>query len=62
MIGFRQVIWFVMLKSAKGRILEVDTSGQYVPPCVRYRMTCLLIRYAIGCVSCLIEWGWNHTL
>jgi hypothetical protein len=49
-IGFRQVIWFVMLESAKDRILGVDTLGQHVPQRVRYRMTCLLIRYAIGCV------------
>jgi hypothetical protein len=38
--GIRQVIWLVMLKSVKDRILGVDTSGQQVPPCVRYGMTC----------------------
>jgi hypothetical protein len=61
-VGFRQVMWLVMLKSAKDRILGVDTVGQHVPPHVRYGTACLLIRYAIGCVSCSIEWGWHHTL
>jgi hypothetical protein len=56
--GFCQVMWLVMLESAMDRILGVDSPGQYVPPHVRYGMTCLLIRYAIGCVSCLVEWGW----
>jgi hypothetical protein len=48
--GFRQVMWFVTLESAKDRILGVDTPGKHVPPHVRYETTCLLIRYAIGCV------------
>jgi hypothetical protein len=61
-VGFRQVMWFVMLESAKDRILGVDTLGQHVPPRVQYGMTCLLIRYAIGYVSCSVEWGWHHTL
>jgi hypothetical protein len=56
-VGFHHVMWFVMLKSAKDRILGVDTLGQHVSPCVRYEMTCLLIRCAIGCVSCSVEWG-----
>jgi hypothetical protein len=56
------VIWFVMLESAKDRILGVDTPGQYVSPRVRYGTACLLIRYAMGCVSCSVEWGWHHTL
>jgi hypothetical protein len=30
-VGFRQVMWHVMLKYAKGRILGVDTLGQHVP-------------------------------
>jgi hypothetical protein len=47
-----------MLESAKNQILGVDTPGQHVSPRVRYGTTCLLIRYAIGCVSCSIEWGW----
>jgi hypothetical protein len=54
-VGFRQVMWVVMLESAQDRILGVDTLGQYVPPCVRYGTACLLIRYAIGCVSCSVE-------
>jgi hypothetical protein len=55
-VGFYQVMWFVMLESAKDRILGVDTPRQHVPPRVRYRTTCLLIRYAIGYVLCLVEW------
>jgi hypothetical protein len=61
-VGFRQVMWLVMLESAKDRILGVDTPGQHVPPCVQYGMTYLLIRYAIGCVSCSVEWGWLLSL
>jgi hypothetical protein len=61
-VGFHHVMWFVMLKSTKDRILGVDTPGQLVSPRVRYGTTCLLIRYVIGCVSCSIEWGWHHTL
>ena len=62
MVGFRQVMWLVILESAKDRILGVDPLGQHVPPRDRYGMACLLIRYAIGYVSCSIEWGWHHTL
>jgi hypothetical protein len=58
MVGFRQVMWLVMLEFAKDRILGVDPPGQHVPPWVRYGMACLLISYAIGCVSCSVEWGW----
>jgi hypothetical protein len=54
-VGLRQVMWFVMLESAKDRILGVNTPGQHVPPHVQYGMACLLIRYAIGYVSCSIE-------
>jgi hypothetical protein len=57
-VGFYQVMWLVMLQSAKDRILGVDTTRQHVPPRVRYGTTCLLIRYDIGCVLCSIEWGW----
>jgi hypothetical protein len=56
--GFCQVMWLVMLESAKDRILGVDPSGQHVPPHVRYGMTYLLIRYATGSVLCSVEWGW----
>jgi hypothetical protein len=52
----------VVLKSAKHRILGVDTLAQHVQPRVWYRMSCLLIRYAIGCESCLVEREWQHTL
>jgi hypothetical protein len=61
-VEFHQVMWFVMLKSANDWILGVDIPGQHVPPRVRYGMTCLLIRYAIGYVSCSVEWRWHHTL
>jgi hypothetical protein len=47
--------WHVVLKSAKDRILGVDTPGKHVPPHVRYGMGCLLIRNTIGCVSCSDE-------
>jgi hypothetical protein len=30
-VGIRQVMWFVMLESAKDRIIGVDTPGQQVP-------------------------------
>jgi hypothetical protein len=62
MVGFCQVKWLVMLEYAKDRILGVDTPGQHVPSCVRYVIAYLLIRYAIGGVSCSIEWGYHHTL
>jgi hypothetical protein len=55
-VGFRQVIWIVMLESAKDRVLGVDTLGQQVPPCVWYGTTCLLIRDVVGCESCSAVW------
>jgi hypothetical protein len=55
-VGIRQVMWFVMLESAKDRVIEVDTPRQQVPPRVRYGMSCLLIRDAVGSVSCSDEW------
>jgi hypothetical protein len=61
MVRFRQVMWFIMLESTKDRILGVDTPGKHVPPRVRYGTTCLLIRYAVDCVSCSVEWEWHHT-
>jgi hypothetical protein len=57
-VGFRQVMWIVVLESAKDWILGVATPGQHVRPRVRYITACLLIRYAISCVSCLAKWGW----
>jgi hypothetical protein len=61
-VGFCQVLWFIMLESAKNWILGVDTPEQHMPPRVQYGMTYLIIRYAMGCVSCSVEWGWHHTL
>jgi hypothetical protein len=49
--------WHVVWESANDRILGVDPPGQYVPSHVRYGTTCLLIRNAICCVSCSVEWG-----
>jgi hypothetical protein len=57
MVGFRLVMWFVMLKSAKDRVLGVDTPGQQVSPRVRYETTCLLIRDVVGCEPCSEVWG-----
>jgi hypothetical protein len=39
-VEFRQVMWIVMLESAKDRIMAVDTAGQHVPPRVRYGTAC----------------------
>jgi hypothetical protein len=39
-VGIRQVMWFVMLKSAKDRVIGVDTPRQQVPPRVRYGTAC----------------------
>jgi hypothetical protein len=55
MVRFRQVMWLVILKSSMDRIFGVDTPGQHVSPRVLYGTACLLIRYAIGCVSCSVE-------
>jgi hypothetical protein len=52
MVGFRQEMWLVMLKSAKDWILGVDTPGQHVPPHVRYGTVCWLIRKALVSMSC----------
>jgi hypothetical protein len=54
-VGVRQVMWFVMLKYAKDRVIGVDTLGQQVPPHVRYGTACLLIRDAMESVPCLDE-------
>jgi hypothetical protein len=55
-VGIRQVTWFIMLESAKDRVIRVDTPGQLVPPRVWYGMTCLLITDAMGSVPCSDEW------
>jgi hypothetical protein len=31
-VRIRQVMWFVMLESAKDRVIGVDTLGQHVSP------------------------------
>jgi hypothetical protein len=55
-VGIHQVMWLVMLKSAKDRVIGVDTPGQQVSPRVWYGTTCLLIRDAVGSVPCSDEW------
>jgi hypothetical protein len=47
--------WHVVVKSAKDRILGVDTPGQHLPPRVQYGTACLLIRNAIGSVFSSVE-------
>jgi hypothetical protein len=54
--GIRQVMWLVMLKSAKDRVIGVDTPGKQVPPRVRYGTACLLIRDAVGSVPYSDQW------
>jgi hypothetical protein len=49
------VMWFVMLESAKNRVIGVDTLGQQVPPRVWYGTTCLLIRDTVESVPCSDE-------
>jgi hypothetical protein len=55
-VGIHQVMWSVMLESTKDRVIGVHTSGQQVLPCVQYGTACLLIRDAMGSVSCSDEW------
>jgi hypothetical protein len=55
-VGFRQVLWLVMLKSTKNQILGVYTPGQQVPLRVRYGTTCLVITDPMGSVPCSDEW------
>jgi hypothetical protein len=55
-VGIHQVMWFVMLESAKDRVIGVDTPEQHVPPRVWYGTTCLLIRNVVGSVPCSDEW------
>jgi hypothetical protein len=49
------VMWFVMLESAKDRVIGVDTQGQQVLTRVRYGTTCLLISDDVGSVPCSDE-------
>jgi hypothetical protein len=55
-VGIRQVMWFVMLETAKDRVIGVDTLGEQVSPRVRYETACLLIRDDVGSVPCSDEW------
>jgi hypothetical protein len=55
-VGIRQVMWFVMLESAKDRVIGVDTPGQQVSPRVQYKMAFLLIRDDVGSVPYSDEW------
>jgi hypothetical protein len=45
-VGIRQVMGFVMIESAKDRVIGVDTPGQQVPPRIWYGTTCPVIRDA----------------
>jgi hypothetical protein len=54
-VGTCQVMWFVMLESAKDRVIGVDTPGQQVTPRVQYGTACLLIRDAVGSLPCSNE-------
>jgi hypothetical protein len=56
-VGFRHVMWFVMLESAKDRVLGVDTPGQQVSSHVWYGTACLLIWDDVGCESFSAVWG-----
>jgi hypothetical protein len=55
-VEIHQVMWFIMLESAKDRVIGVDTPGQQVSPHVWYGTACLLIRDAVGSVPCSDEW------
>jgi hypothetical protein len=55
-VEIHQVMWFIMLETAKDRVIGVDTPGQQVPPHVRYGTACLLIRDVVGSVPCSDEW------
>jgi hypothetical protein len=53
--GICEVMWFVMLEFTKDRAIVVDTPGQQVSPRVWYGTAFLLIRDAVGSVSCSDE-------
>jgi hypothetical protein len=55
-VRIHQVMWLVMLESAKYRVIGVDTSGQQVLPRVQYGTASLLIRDVVGSVPCSDEW------
>jgi hypothetical protein len=55
-VGIHHVMWFVMLKSVKDRVIGIYNPGQQVPPYVRYGMACLLIRDTVESVPCTDKW------
>jgi hypothetical protein len=55
-VGIHQVMWFVMLESAKDQVIGVDTPRQQVSSHVWYETTCLLIRDIVRSVPCSDEW------
>jgi hypothetical protein len=54
-VEIHQVMWFVMLESAKDGVIGVDTPGEQVPPRVRYGTAYLLIRDVVASVPCSDE-------
>jgi hypothetical protein len=58
-VEIRQMMWLVMLESAKDRVIGVDSLEQQVPPRVRYGTACLLIRDDVGSVPCSDEWEFS---
>jgi hypothetical protein len=56
MVGYRQVMWIVMIKSTKDQVLGVDTTGQHDLSRVWYGTTCLPISDVVGSVPCSDEW------
>jgi hypothetical protein len=55
-VGIHQEMWFVILESAKDRVIGVDTPGHQVSSRVRYGMACLLIRNVVESVPCSDKW------
>jgi hypothetical protein len=55
-VGICQVMWLVMLESAKDRVIGVDTPGQQVLSRVWYGTACLLIKDVVGSVPFSDEW------
>jgi hypothetical protein len=45
-----------MIKSARDRVLGVDTPGQQVPSRIRYGTTCIIIRDAVESLAYSNEW------
>jgi hypothetical protein len=58
-VGIRQAMWSIMLKSAKDRVIGVDTPGQQVLPRVRYGTAYLLISDVVGSVPYSDEWEFD---